>query len=68
MSIFAQRLKEIRKEKGLLQEHLANKLDVRGSTVGNWETGYREPSLDMVRRICIVLECDANYLLGVKDL
>lgn len=38
-------LKALRKEKGLTQEQLAEKLAVSGRTVSRWETGYSQPSV-----------------------
>jgi len=35
------RLKELRKEKGLLQRELAQALGVKPCVIGHWETGYR---------------------------
>jgi len=67
MSKFATRLVEIRKSRGMLQEDLARELEVRQATVSGWERGVREPSLDLLCKIIISLECDANYLLGIID-
>ena len=36
-------IKELRKEKGLTQEQLAENLNVSGRTVSRWETGVNIP-------------------------
>ena len=65
---FSERLRELRTEKGISQGEFARLLDVKQGTVSGWEIGRREPSLEMVRKIAIVLKCDSNYLLGITDL
>ena len=65
MTKFGERVREIRHELGLTQGQVAERVGVKERTLGSWETGDREPSLEMVRRIVIALNCDANYLLGV---
>ena len=67
MTKFATRLAEVRKAKGLNQTQLANMLNVKQTTVSGWEIGRHEPNYDLLRQIIIILECDANYLLGVVD-
>ena len=44
-------LKELRKEKGLTQEQLAELMYVSDRTVSRWETGSNLPSLDILIRI-----------------
>ena len=41
-------LKELRKDKGLTQEQLAEKLNVSGRTVSRWETGSNMPDIGML--------------------
>ena len=41
-------LKELRKEKNLTQEKLAEKLNVTGRTVSRWETGVNLPDLSLL--------------------
>lgn len=44
-------IKELRKKQGLSREELAMKLGLAASTVGNYENGYRLPSLPIAKRI-----------------
>ena len=48
-------IKEIRKEKGLTQEQLAEKLDVSQKSVSRWETGKTMPDLSLYEPLCEVL-------------
>lgn len=41
-------LRELRKEKGLTQEQLAEKFNVARRTVSRWETGNNMPDLDIL--------------------
>ena len=43
MKIYSERIKRLRKERGLSQDQLAKILGVSRSTVGMYETGKREP-------------------------
>ncbi len=44
-------LKQLRKEKGITQEKLAETLGVSNRTVSRWETGYNMPDLDILIEI-----------------
>lgn len=61
------RLKELRIEKGLRQIDVANAVGVTLRAVCNYEAGTREPSLEMLIKLCRFLETDPNYLLGFSD-
>lgn len=41
-------LKELRKEKNLTQEQLAEKMNVSGRTVSRWETGHNMPDISLL--------------------
>ena len=41
-------IKELRKEKGLTQEQLAERLNVSGRTVSRWETGANMPDISLL--------------------
>ena len=64
---FNDRLRELREEKEMLQQHLASLLQVQQATVSAWELGKNEPSIEMLKKLAIVLDCDVNYLVGFSD-
>ena len=55
--LFGDRLKELRISKSLSQEELSEILEVRKSSISNWETGKATPTFDMLVKI-------AHYLLN----
>lgn len=67
MNIFYKKLKELRDENKLLQKQLAYELGVSQVTVARWETGNREPSLDMLIKISKYFAVTTDYLLGLED-
>lgn len=44
-------MKNLRKEKGVTQETLAETLGVTGRTISRWETGSNMPDLDILIQI-----------------
>ena len=58
------RLKELRKEKGMSQIALAKELGVSYRTWQNWETGVSSIKLDRLKKLCEIFDVDAPYLLG----
>lgn len=50
------KIQKIRKEKGLTQEQLAEKVKVSTTFIGYVETGYRRPNLKMVYKIARALD------------
>ncbi len=45
---FANNLKSLRYQYNLSQKDLAQKLNVSHKTISHWESGYTEPSLDIL--------------------
>ncbi|KPU42131.1 HTH-type transcriptional regulator ImmR [Oxobacter pfennigii] len=66
--MFGERLKEIRIESKLTQEELGDMVGVSGNTISKYETGDREPSLDILTRIANYFNVSLDYLLGRTDL
>lgn len=61
------RLKELRKEKGLTQADLAELLEVTKVTIHNWETGVSSIKTDRLKKLCEIFDVDATYLLGYNN-
>lgn len=55
--------KELRKEKGLTQEQLAEYFNVSGRTISRWETGNNMPDLDILIEMADYYEVDLRELL-----
>lgn len=60
---FKENLKNLREEKGIKQETLAEALNVSSKTVSHWETGYSEPSIAQLIRIADVFEITLDELM-----
>lgn len=58
-----EKLKKIRKEKGITQKQLADALSVSVMTVQRYETNTREPKSEMIDKLCSVLGTMPEYFL-----
>ena len=63
-NLFCERLKELRREKNLLQSELAEKLHVCKSAVSGWEVGRNQPNYDLLIEIAEFFEVSIDYILG----
>ena len=61
---FSDTLRNLRTEKGLSQQELADKMYVTRPTVSRWESGSRLPDAVMISRLSEVLDEDVNVLLS----
>lgn len=61
------RIKEIRKARNIQQKVLANELGIRQNTLSQYETGVREPDLEMLCKIANKLDVSVGYLLGQEE-
>lgn len=68
MSKFSERLKQLRSEKKMTQQALADLVNVNRVTYTNWENGKREPELDKVVELATELNSTIDYLLGNSDI
>ena len=65
--MFADRLKELRKDKGMTQVQLAETLGVSKGTVAMWEIGKREPNFETLDRLSDIFDRRIDYILGYSD-
>lgn len=65
MKEFSDNLKRIRIEKKKSKRDLAQGIDVSMSTIENWEKGKSLPNLINLFKLCQLLECSCDTLLGV---
>jgi transcriptional regulator with XRE-family HTH domain len=64
---FPEHLALLRKEKGLTQPQLAEKIGVHVAQVRRYEAGTSQPTLDVIRAIAVALGISADELLFAKD-
>lgn len=62
------RLRELRKEKGLTQLELAKILNVSDRSVGFYETGERDPDTDTLKKLASFFSVSIDYLLNQSDI
>lgn len=64
---FMERLKELRKQKGLFQKDIANKLGIDRTTYVKYETGASEPDIKTLLSIADIFDVSVDYLLGKTE-
>ena len=66
---FAERLKELRIEKGLSQEKLSKAVNgkITPSAIGLWELKKRVPNIDAVIILAEYFGVSLDYLCGLED-
>lgn len=62
--MFSERLKQLRKDRGITQVQFAHEFNVANGTIAMWETGKREPDFATTIRIASFFQVSIDYLLG----
>lgn len=60
----SQNIKRLRKQAGMTQVELAEKLDVARSTITQWETGWSSPRMGMVQKLAGVFGVTSAEMLA----
>ncbi|MGO5486586.1 helix-turn-helix domain-containing protein [Selenomonas montiformis] len=64
---FSETLKRLRLEKGLTQGDLAKYSGLKQSSIAMYETGKRNPKIDVLERLADFFNVDIDYLIGKTD-
>ncbi|MCI9352717.1 MAG: helix-turn-helix transcriptional regulator [Lawsonibacter sp.] len=67
MSVFSERLTQLRKSKGVSQSALAKEIGVSPRTYQDYEYGEREPQVTIFSRIADFFNVSLDYLAGRID-
>ena len=65
--MIAERLRALRLESELSKRDLVSLLPLNYSTYANYESGFREPNLDVLQMLARHFNVSVDYLLGVSD-
>lgn len=63
---FGVRLKELRRERGLTQGQVAERIGVTASIISAYENELRQPSYEVLLKLVRLYDVSADYLLGVN--
>lgn len=61
------RLKEMREERHLTQNEVAQQIQTSQTNIGRWEKGLNEPTASFLVRLADFFNCSVDYLLGRED-
>lgn len=64
---FAERLKELRLERNLSRQELADLIFVNVRTISYWELGQRECNLEQLATLSKIFCVTTDYLLGLES-
>ena len=61
------RIKDIRKDRDITQEYIANYLNIKSKTYSKYETNVNIPSLEIIYNISKLFELNIDYVIGLTD-
>lgn len=64
LSVFPERLRQLRIETDLTQQELAKNLNVSQQIIGLWERGERKPKIEAITNIAEYFNVSPKYLIG----
>ena len=62
--MLGKKIRELRKEKGLTQKELSERIGVSESTVKKWEQDQVEPNANAIMSLIVFFNVTADYLFG----
>jgi transcriptional regulator with XRE-family HTH domain len=65
--LLADKIKNLRLQKGITQTELAKTLGLTRSSVNGWEMGLSVPSTQFIAELADIFSVSTGYLLGVEN-
>lgn len=62
--LLSEKVKILRKKKGISQQQLADLLDIHLTNLNRLEKGHSQPSIDVIKKLVNIFEVSADYLLN----
>ena len=64
---FQERIVDAIKDSGYNQKSIAKILNISEGNISNWKKGINLPSIEILYKLCMILNVSADYLLGLED-
>lgn len=65
MATLGEQIKALRIKKKMTQDELANKLNTTKAAISRYESGQRQPKLEVLTEIALILEANPDELFGL---
>ena len=62
-----EKIQELRLSANMLQRELAKKIGVAEYVVSNWEQGRSAPSIDDLKKLCVIFDVTMDELLDMDN-
>ena len=66
-TLFKERVAEAIRFSGCSQKELAKMLGIAEGNITNWKKGENLPSVEILFKLCKLLDISSDYLLGLSD-
>lgn len=66
--MIGERLKQLRKEKGIEAQFIAQKINVSKSTYSYYENDKSDPNFETLKKLADIFDVSTDYLLGRTDM
>lgn len=65
--VISSRLAEVIADSNLSQKEIAEKIGVSKSMLSHYKAGKKLPALDTFAKLCVVLDIDPKFILGIDN-
>ena len=64
---YTERMRNLREDKDLSQQQIANELGIAQTTYSQYELGKRQLPIEYLKTLCKFYNVSADYMLGLSD-